>query len=205
MRFGVENPERLESKDIVLRQVMDLMEKEYFSLLDEIGELGEAEKEKLEAIIEVDISAIKGFIDEKMPKLLEKVNEEVRSGKIEIITENSVVDVMKNSIIGGIAAVKKTIEGIKNGKVKSGEDLRIGYRDLLVIFQNIFSYGNYYLDELCTDETKLGMELSKTNGYLEKFNGYFNEIEVEKNGKMEVKTNFPTGSKKVLHFVFLVS
>ncbi|PIP26932.1 MAG: hypothetical protein COX30_04640 [Candidatus Moranbacteria bacterium CG23_combo_of_CG06-09_8_20_14_all_39_10] len=202
MRNHFEELEHLETKKDILEGVMDSMEKDYFSLLDDIDALEEEKRGKLEEIIEIDIPSIRRFIDEKMPKLLERMNDEVRKRKIEIITGNSVTDVMKNSVIAGIAAVKKTIEGIKNGKVESGDDLKVAYRDMLIIFQNIFSYGNYYLDDLCTDEAKLEMELSKTNGYLEKFDAYFHKTEAEKNGEMEIKTKFPVGSKKVLYFVF---
>ncbi len=197
-----EELKHLESKEDILIGIMDLMEKEYFSLLNEIDELGEAEKRKLEDIIKIDISTIKVFIDEKMPELLEKMNDGVRNRKIEIIVANSLLDVMENSILTGISAVEKTIKGIKSGAVKSEENLIDIRRSSLIIFRNIFSYGNYYLYDLCADKTKMEMELSKTNGYLEKFDAYFHKIEAGEGGEMKVKTNFPTGSKKVLYFVF---
>jgi len=83
---------------------MDSMEKDYFSLLDDIDALEEEKRGKLEEIIEIDIPSIRRFIDEKMPKLLERMNDEVRKRKIEIITGNSVTDVMKNSVIAAFRA-----------------------------------------------------------------------------------------------------
>ncbi|EKE16424.1 MAG: hypothetical protein ACD_11C00017G0014 [uncultured bacterium] len=198
----IDNSEKLKNNEAVLRGIMDLMEKEYFSLLDAIEKLEAEEKKKLEEVAEIDISETKKFIDEKMPKLLEKVNETARNGKVDIIQGNSLLDVMKNSVIGGISAVKEVIEGIKNKTITNRGDLKDSWKKMLVIFQNVFDYGVYYLDEICLDEIKLEMELSRVNGYLEKFRQYFNEIESKINEEMKVEKKFPTGSRKVSYFVF---
>ena len=83
MRNHFEELEHLETKKDILEGVMDSMEKDYFSLLDDIDALEEEKRGKLEEIIEIDIPSIRRFIDEKMPKLLERMNDEVRKRKIE--------------------------------------------------------------------------------------------------------------------------
>jgi len=194
--------ERKKDAEVMFYGAIETVEKEYFNLMNNIDSLKISERKKLENVIGIKIHIIRDLIDIRIPMLLAKVNEVVKTGRYEIIDGNSIIDVIRNSILGGIASVNVAIEGIKKGTVNSESDLRTSYRTLLKVFQDVFTYGTYYLDEIYSDERKLEMELSRRSGYLEDFRDYFYEIKKEQNGKMVKNNNFPGGSRKVPYFVF---
>ena len=203
MEMIPERKDKMEEKDVT--NLIDFVDREYFKeFLDQLDQIDEKVVSEAEKILEIDLEKIRKYVDEKIPVLLEKINGLVKDGEVAMIRDNSLRDVLGNSIID---IFNKIIFVLKNFR---SDDPKIRYRidnpdSMTRKIIKIYSEGegksgnaSYYIDSLCNEDDKLKMELVKPAGYLANFSDYFSDIEMA--GK--ISKNYPTGSKKLPYFRF---
>lgn len=188
-------------------ELIDLFEKSYFKMLNTIDELSggisieEIKKydEEFKKRFGFDIKKLKDIIDAKIPEIIERINVLSKEGDIHIISENSLRDVLSNSLINSLGTVlwfRKNINSDEESIKNRMNDSESGRRESLNEAQELINSSelDYYFKTLCFSDDRLKMEVGEEQGYLSKFIDFFKE---NKYGK-----NYPTGAKKLPYFRF---
>lgn len=199
-------PERrnnIEEKDV--HSLIDFVDREYFKeFLDQVDQIDKKVVNEAEKLLEIDIEKTRRYVDEKIPALLEKINGLIRSNEMEISRNNSLRDILGNSIIDIFNKIIFVLKNFRSDDTKVRNKIdnpdSITRKIIRIYSEGEGKSGNasYYIDSLCNENDKLKMELTKPAGYLENFSEYFPDIEID--GK--ISKNYPTGSKKLPYFRF---
>lgn len=179
----------------------EILNKEYFEFLNNLEDLereieGDDEKtlflQEMLNFLDISKEDLKNIIDTRITGAVEKMYEMAQERNMDISQNNSVLDILRNSIITGISYTNKVIDIIREGKIKRFEDLTETKKQGLEYLKKSLVDVLKYIDLICKDEEKLGVELTSLDGLLGGSRKYFKKTE-------EGTTKFPSGGRKIAY------
>ena len=170
-------------------RILETIDNDYYTFLNNLEELEEKTGKNNPLLKELfgDTEKIKFLIDQKITGSIEKINLLMKERGIEISYDNSLIDILNNSIITGIRTANKIINSIADGREVNLSETK---KRLLDLLKKSFVDVPYYLDKICAEPEKFESELVSREGYLKKFEKYFNK-------NREGQTMFPAGGRKI--------
>lgn len=212
-RLSIEKERSMEKYQVEIKgELVDLFERTYFDIMNKIDRLAgvggdikkiKEEDEKFNKKFNFDIGKLKEYVDGIIPEIMGRINKLSKDGKINnIVGNNSLRDVLQNSLFEGLGTVLLFRKNMKEGKfLDKLDDPNSKRREMLVNADNLLRSEDmkYYFGELCVDENKLKQEVESEGGYLSNFSDYFYDVE-----KMRgvFSKDYPTGSHKLPYFKF---
>lgn len=161
-------------------------------------EEGEKNQELIDTISKLAdlLNKIETTIEGKLNDLFEKSKKLINEKKFATIENCSLSDIILNSpLIEASLLVRQVRETVKDRQrlPKLNQAIEL----LSASIEKI----DIYLTTLCNDESILSDELSKRNGYLERFKGYFKDNPKKEEVAENEDKLYPTGAKKIDFFV----
>jgi hypothetical protein len=199
-KFEGENARRERYQTEIKDALVDLFESSYFNIMDEIDSLEEnISDDDFKKRFDFDIGKLKEYIDGTIPNMMGRINALSKKGEIFINSNNSVRDVLSNSLFGSLGTVlwfKKNAKSVENNILEKLNNPKSIRRESLDKARHLLESESleHYFDELCSNEKRLKAEVELEHGYISKFSKFFEENE---RGKI-----YPSGSKKLPYFKF---
>ncbi len=149
-----------------------------------------------------DYVTIENIVENDLINLAEKVNILVSKEELDLIENNSLVDIVGNSTMMELGLVMSQIKKLRQNVKEyylEGKKQRDEYKEKRnKILENLKSYLNklnnslekmsYYIQTICDNEKQLIDEVTRQHGFLENFSDYFKE--------------YPRGATKLIYFKF---
>ncbi len=174
-------------------------------------------------------SEAENIVEKNLISLAEDVNSLVADKEVHLADNNSLADIIGNSVMGDLGLIMRQIKNVKQtvkqgsveGKISIEEYKTRNEKSLdklkkfLEGLESSLNKISYYVKTICGDEEKLKMELTRKNGYLENFKNYFyskKKYSYDKKGdvigdeiieeEITSEKTYPTGVKKIAYFRF---
>lgn len=177
-RVGVKDKEFEEEQVRLLEEFISQTNSE-LNTLSKVIEMGKP-KDFIFFKTGIDINKLNIFLNQKVEIILKNLELLKENKNVVLISFNSFVE-LKNVFMG----LTTLLNNFNKNKTKNKEVSDVVIRG----FKKYFDYGLvYYVEELSIDEKKLKEEISRTEGFLEKYDNYF--------------VSFPAGTKKLPYFRF---
>ncbi len=152
----------------------------------------------------VDIAKMRIYIDEKIPDLIQKINAMVNDEQVAVVKNNSMQDVLGNSILTIFNRILWVLENfhsvdpVAKEKIFNPQSRTRKVIDLYSKNEGQAGVASYYVDNLCADSEKLKLEISTNEGFLKNYQEYFHDIVMDG----QTTTYYPRGGKKLPYFKF---
>jgi len=161
-------------------------------------EEGEKNKELIKCLSKLSdlLNKIEITMKDKLGGLFEESKRLIEENRLIVIENCSLSDIILNSPLMEASLM------VRRGREAAVDSQKLPKLDQAIDrLDNSMKKINDYLEILCKDESILTDELSKRNGYLERFKGYFKDNpKKDEAGKNEDKL-YPTGAKKIDFFI----
>ena len=200
-KISIEKRRSMEKYQVEIRnELLSLFENSYLDAMDEIDDFDKNISDKdFKKKFNFDMEKLRGYIDKTIPEIVEKINILSRKREIEIISNNSLRDVLSNALFNGLITVawfKKNINSNEERVVNKIKNLQSGRRKALDNIKRLLDSEKleYYFEELCANDDRLKKEAGLEYGYISEFSEFFKE---NKYGK-----NYPAGSRRLAYFKF---